>query len=234
MICGFLKTSLIDYPGKIVSTVFFQGCNFRCPFCHNPDLVIPDRFSSEHITQEIILSHLIENKMYLDGICITGGEPTLSHELLDFMRNVKKEKFFIKLDTNGTNPDMLRNIISEGLVDYIAMDVKGPFAKYETIVGMKVDIAHIKESIEIIKKSGVMHEFRTTVIPVLHTHSDVIETVKQLCGCSNFSIQQFRGKNTLDKSYEKESSYSKTELEEIRKEIIAKGYASGCLLKGAD
>lgn len=234
MIKAFQKTSLIDYPGKIVSTVFFQGCNFRCPFCHNPDLVIPDRFTDENIEIDEILRHLDENKMYLDGICITGGEPTLSHKLIDLMRQVKKMNFLIKLDTNGTNPEVLRRILSEGLVDYIAMDIKGPFAKYEAIIGMKVEIAHIKESIGLIKESNVMHEFRTTVIPVLHTRSDVIETVRQLDGCTKFSIQQFRPGKTLEKSYEKESSYSKAELEEMKKEILSKGYAKECLLKGAE
>lgn len=234
MIKAFQKTSLIDYPGKIVSTVFFQGCNFRCPFCHNPDLVIPDRFTDENVEIEEILSHLIDNKMYLDGICITGGEPTLSHKLLELMRLVKKENFMIKLDTNGTNPEVLRKIISENLADYIAMDVKGPFLKYENCVGMKTDISHIKESISMIKESGIAHEFRTTVVPALHTHADIIETVKQLDGCTKFSLQQFRPGKTLEPSFGKERSYSKTELEDMRREIIAKGYAKECVLKGAE
>lgn len=234
LIKAFQKTSLIDYPGKIVSTVFFQGCNFRCPFCHNPDLVLPDRFTDERISPDAIISHLVENRMYLDGICITGGEPTLSHELIEFLRKVKKENFLIKLDTNGTNPEILKKIISERLVDYIAMDIKGPFDKYGLIVGMDVEIPHLKESIDMIKESKITYEFRTTVIPALHSHLDVIETVRQLNGCDRFTIQQFRPEKTLDESFSKEQSFSRTELEEIRKEILAKGYAKECLLKGAN
>lgn len=234
MIKGFQKTSLIDYPGKIVSTVFFQGCNFRCPFCHNPDLVLPEKFNEDKIEIKTILEHLENNKMFLDGICITGGEPTLSHELLDLMKSVKKLNFLIKLDTNGTNPNLLKQIISEKLVDYIAMDIKGPFEKYDLIVKMKVNIEDIKKSVEIIKNSGIDYEFRTTILPSLHSKKEIIEMLKKIGKFKLFSMQQFRANNTLDINYMNEGSFSKIELEEIKKEILEKNLVDNCIIKGAN
>lgn len=163
IIGGFQKFSLIDYPGKICAIVFTQGCNFRCPYCHNPELVKPELFF-ESIPEEDVLSFLAKRENRLDGITITGGEPTLQSNLLKFMSRLKNMNFLVKLDTNGTNPMIIKKAIEQKLVDYIAMDIKAPLWKYREVVCADVDLAAIEESISIIKKSGVDYQFRTTVV----------------------------------------------------------------------
>lgn len=171
---GLLKFSLIDYPGKISAVVFTQGCNYRCPFCHNPELVLPDLFSVPLPTEEV-LSFLEKRRGQLQGVVITGGEPTLHEDLADFMRIVKEKGFLLKLDTNGSRPDVLRAVIEQKLVDYIAMDIKSSLLSYEHAVGVKVDIDAITASVKIIKASGVQHEFRTTALKDIVSDTDMIQ-----------------------------------------------------------
>lgn len=216
IIKGLQKLTLIDYPGKVACTLFTFGCNFRCPYCHNPELVIDN--GAPPIPENEILRFLIERKSFLQGVCITGGEPTLHTDLPDFLEKIKKIGYSIKLDTNGTNPNMLELLIDRGLVDYIAMDVKAPLEKYEKVVKVKVDVNKIIRSIEIVK-AFPEHEFRTTVIPELLNKEDILTIAGQLKGARRFFIQQFKPSKTLDKTFIEKQAYLTEDLKKIRDEI---------------
>ena len=161
-ILGFVKTSMVDYPGNIVSTIFLGGCNFRCPFCHNPDLA--DNKGIE-LDKEKIFSFLKKRNGLIDGVCVSGGEPTIYSDLPSFLKDIKALGLKVKLDTNGSHPEMLKSVIEDGLVDYVAMDVKSSFKHYDNASGVHVDMEKIKDSIDIIKSSNVEYEFRTTMVP---------------------------------------------------------------------
>ncbi|MEM2088362.1 MAG: anaerobic ribonucleoside-triphosphate reductase activating protein [Thermoproteota archaeon] len=216
IIKGIQKLSLIDYPGKVACTLFTFGCNFRCPYCHNPELVIDD--GSPSIPEEDVLRFLDERKCFLDGVCITGGEPTLHNDLPSFVKRVKSLGYSVKLDTNGTNPEMIRRLVGEKLVDYIAMDVKAPLEKYESVVKVKVDTDKIAESVEIVKAFSE-HEFRTTVVPELLMREDITAIAIWLKGARRFFIQQFKPTKTLDKTFLEKQAYLADELEKISSEI---------------
>lgn len=216
MIKGIQKLSLIDYPGKVACTLFTFGCNFRCPYCHNPELVIDD--GTPMIPEEDVLAFLDKRKSFLNGVCITGGEPTLHEDLLDFIKRIKGLGYHVKLDTNGTNPKMLRRLIGENLVDYIAMDVKAPLEKYESVVRVKVDTDRIAESVEVVKAFSD-YEFRITVLPDLITRRDIVTIAEWLKGAKRFFIQQFKPSKTLNKTFLEKRAYSTDELEEICREI---------------
>jgi len=216
IIKGLQKLTLIDYPGRVACTLFTFGCNFRCPYCHNPELVIDD--GSPPIPEDEILHFLNERKSFLDGVCITGGEPTLHKDLPEFIGKIKKIGYSVKLDTNGTNPDMLKLLIDEGLVDYVVMDVKAPLEKYEYVVRAKVDIDKIIKSIEIIR-AFPEHEFRTTVLPELLSREDILNIARQLKGARRFFIQQFKPSKTLDKAFLGKQAYLVEDLKKIRDEI---------------
>ncbi len=218
IIGGFQKVSLIDYPGKICAIVFTQGCNFRCPFCYNLNLVLPELFK-EPILEKDILSFLDKRKGKLDAVEITGGEPTIQEGLLDFMKKIKEKGFLIKLDTNGTNPDVLKTAIKGKLVDYLAMDIKAPWDKYFQVAGVDVEIKKIQESIKIIKESGIDYEFRTTVIPGMHTKEDIIKIAQEIKPAKKYCLQNFQQKKTINPKFESLQPYSKEFLEEIVKEI---------------
>ena len=158
---GLQKFSFIDYPGKTAAIVFTQGCNFKCSYCHNPQLVYPSLFQVS-IPEEEIFAFLESRKNQLDGVVITGGEPTLQSDLIEFITKVKDMGFLIKLDTNGSNPQVLEQIIKQKLVNFIAMDIKAPFDKYNSVCCVPVNIDNIKLSINLIKKSGIKFLFRTT------------------------------------------------------------------------
>ncbi|MGQ9597307.1 MAG: anaerobic ribonucleoside-triphosphate reductase activating protein [Thermoproteota archaeon] len=215
---GIQKLTLIDYPGKVACTLFLFGCNFRCPYCHNPELVVDD--GTPPISEEEIFKFLEKRKKFLDGVCITGGEPTLHDDLPEFIRRIRDLGYSIKLDTNGTSPKMLRQLIVEGLVDYIAMDVKAPLEKYENVVKVKANVDNIVESVEIIK-AFPEHEFRTTVLPELLSKEDILTIARWLKGAKRFSIQQFKPTKTLDKSFLEGQTYLAKELEEICGEVSA-------------
>ncbi|MBN2519330.1 MAG: anaerobic ribonucleoside-triphosphate reductase activating protein, partial [Bacteroidales bacterium] len=191
---GFIKNSLIDYPGKISSIVFTSGCNFRCKYCHNPELVIPEKIKEcRLIPEEFVFSFLKENKNMLDAVTITGGEPTLHKGLIDFLIQIKSIGLLVKLDTNGTNPELLENIINLKLVDYFAMDIKAPLElqKYRFIVGDLVSddtIEKVKKSIDVIIQSGILHEFRTTVVKQATSKEDILHIYNAIKGCSIFCL----------------------------------------------
>ena len=196
---GFLETSFLDWPGKIVSVVFFPKCNFRCPYCHNHSLVLsPEKY--ETISVEYILDRLSEFKDWVDGICITGGEPTLHASLLDIICKFKSDDFLIKLDTNGTNPDVLKDLIEKRLVDYVSMDVKGPLdeIRYSRCAGVKVNLHDIKESIRTLKEGRIPYEFRITVVPTLLKEDDIIDLARQLSRADKFTLSNFNPSDPLD------------------------------------
>lgn len=218
---GLQKTSLIDYEPYIASVIFLTGCNFRCPYCQNRDLVL-DSPKLPIIPEEKILKFLKEKKEWLDGVCISGGEPTIQKDLPEFIEKIKKIGLKVKLDTNGSNPRMLKELVKKRLVDYIAMDIKAPIEKYSDVVKVKVDIDDIKKSIDIIKNSNVDYDFRITAVPTLTNNDDIKRIGEWLKNSKRFFIQQFRPKICLDKSFEKIKPYTKEELERLIK--IAKPY----------
>lgn len=200
MIKGLQHTTLVDYPGKIACTIFMSGCNFRCGYCYNSDLVFNSKNIPE-IKESEILDFLAERRDFLEGVCITGGEPTLYKNLIPLSRLIKKMGYTIKLDTNGSNPEIISSLIAEKLVDYIAMDVKSSLDSYDRVAGVKVNRERIRMSIGIIKDSGVEHEFRTTIVPDVITEKEIVEIVR-LIQPSPFFIQQFRPAETaINKKY---------------------------------
>ncbi|MFP4402790.1 MAG: anaerobic ribonucleoside-triphosphate reductase activating protein [Nanoarchaeota archaeon] len=227
---GIQKTSLIDYPPYTSCVIFIGGCNFRCGYCHNFNLVLKYK-EIKTIDEKEIIDYLISKKKWIDAVVITGGEPTLYPELIDFFREIKKLNLKIKLDTNGSNPKLLWDMLDEKLIDYIAMDIKGPMNSYEKITITTVDIEKIKKSISLIKNSNIDYEFRTTVIPKLLTKEDLITISKELKGAKRYVMQQFCNKGSvLDLSFMNEKIYTKKELEEIEElirpnfdEIIIRG-----------
>ena len=187
---GLQKCSLIDYPGKLSCVVFMQGCNFRCPYCHNRELVLPEYFK-EVIPEEDVLALLTKRREYLDGVVITGGEPTEQEDLLEFMRKVKKMGYLLKLDTNGSRPHIIRTVIQQGLADYIAMDIKTSLRKYHKAIGVNFPVGLIRESIGLIKDSGIQHEFRTTVVSPFCGFDDIKEISEWIKG-ENYHLQPFQ------------------------------------------
>lgn len=224
-IAGLQKTTLIDYPEKIACTVFTHGCNFRCPFCHNPELVTEAFNSKECISEESFFKFLNSRKKMLDGVVITGGEPCLQKNLASFMRKVKKNGFDLKLDTNGSFPEVLEALLAEGLLDYVAMDVKTNLEAYKGITGGFDNIDSIARSVEILKGSKIDYEFRTTVVKGLHKKKDIERISNFLEGCENFSLQNFKCAKTIVSDFTKENEFSIEELEEF-KSILGKNISN--------
>lgn len=198
---GLQKTSFVDWDGKIVSVIFTAPCNFRCGFCFNPDLVFNNP-KIKKISQDKIFKFLKSRKKFLDGVCITGGEPTLHQDLPEFIKKIKNLKFKIKLDTNGSNPKMLSKLIQGKLVNYIAMDIKAPLDKYFKITKYK-NILNIKKSINLIINSGINHEFRSTLVPGIHTEQDIFKMAKLIKNGQKYFLQNFKNKKTLDLELQK-------------------------------
>lgn len=195
---GLQKNSLLDYPSKIAAVVFTIGCNFRCGFCHNPSLMNAEGCTI--INEQEILSFLQSRRRVLDAVVITGGEPTLHADLLDFIRKVAEMGFLVKLDTNGTNPDVLKRCLDEHLIDYVAMDIKHRLDAdwYEKTVETRLIIEHIKKSIQHILASSILHEFRTTVVDGLHTADDVRAIAESIKGAKKYALQKFIPRDSLN------------------------------------
>jgi pyruvate formate lyase activating enzyme len=230
---GFIKTSLIEYPGKIVSVAFVGGCNFRCPFCQNPDLVHNSQ-NLPSISEKEVVDHLLSKRKWLDGLAITGGEPMLKKDLPSFVSKIKKGSFLVEIETNGTNPGMLRNLVDKSLVDYLALDIKAPleWEKYRKAAGIVDEplFVAVKESLKILLSSNVDYELRTTVVPGLVDQEDVISIARGLEGARKYVLQQFAPQVTLDKQYEKIEPYSKDQLEEMKEKIA--DYVESCEIRG--
>ena len=217
---GLQKISLIDYPGRISAIVFTQGCNFRCPYCHNPELVDPAQYGPI-LSEEEVISFLEKRRGKLDAVTVTGGEPTLQPDLDRFLQEIKGMGYLTKIDTNGSNPDVLERLIRGRLVDYLAMDVKGPLQKYERIANVKVETAKIRRSIELITASGIEHEFRTTVVRSQLDNEDLIATA-ELLKKGLYVLQSFVPAKSLDHKFLTEISYSPEEFADIQKKLESK------------
>lgn len=216
---GYQKLTLIDYPGKIAATAFTLGCSFRCPFCHNPELVNL-RLTHDERSEKEFFKFLAKRKGKLEGVCITGGEPTIQPDIVDFIKKIKKRGFAVKLDTNGTRPDVLKKLIDEKLIDFIAMDIKSQLKNYDKLSGTKVDKDRIKLSVEMIMNSRIPYEFRTTVVPGLHTEKDFDAIAKWIKGARAYYLQEYREEQKiLDKSLKKKTKGKKIDLEKIQKKI---------------
>ena len=182
--------TLLDFPGKVACTVFTGGCNLRCPFCHNYELVTSP--CSNHNMYDEVMEYLSKRKGILDGVCVTGGEPLLQPDIEEFLKDLKKMGYLIKLDTNGSLPKKLRRVIEESLVDYVAMDIKSSPSGYEKATASSMDFGFFKESVEILENSGVPHEFRTTAVKGIHTAVDFEQIGKLLEGTEKYFIQNFK------------------------------------------
>ena len=189
---GFRKTTLLDYPGHVAAIAFVGGCNLRCPYCHNSGLVLnkdcPDIFSEEDV-----LSFLRKRAGLIDGLCISGGEPTLYEELPAFIRKVKQDGFLVKLDTNGTNPKMLRLLLSEKLTDYVAMDIKASPEHYPQVTGFTgVSYDTIRETVSLLLSSDTTYEFRTTIVRELHDVDMIRDIAREIKGCKRYFLQNYK------------------------------------------
>jgi pyruvate formate lyase activating enzyme len=241
IIGGVEKLTLIDFPGKLAAIIFTQGCNFRCQFCYNPLLVMPIgdvklKYQKDHseIPMSDLFGFLEGRKGKLDGVVVTGGEPTLHADLPAFLSRIRALGYAIKLDSNGTNPEMLEKVIAEGLVDYIAMDIKAPLEKYAQVVDCAVNTDNIVKSIAIIKNSGLPYEFRTTLVPGLHTVEDIDgmgELISVGGPAAKYYLQFFKSDTPLvNREMELKDRFTTVEMEEMAEK--GKKYAEVCEVRG--
>lgn len=235
IIGGLEKMTLIDYPGQLAAIVFTKGCNFRCHFCYNPLLVWPDRETDEKkyektyptITEDEFFLFLESRKGRLDGIVITGGEPTLHRDLPEFIKKIRAFGYKIKLDTNGTNPEALSDLLKENLLDYIAMDLKAPYDKYENVTGVKINCQNLEKSVKMVIESDLPHEFRTTVVPGLLELSDFDKMGQAISGADAWYLQKFKSDTELvDRDLERHAPFSDKEMEEMAS--VGKKYVKIC------
>ena len=225
---GIQKTSLLDYPDVISAIIWTIGCNFRCPFCYNKEIVLGN---VKPISEKEVFSFLDKRKGMLEGLVITGGEPLIQKDIINFCEEVKKLNYLIKIDTNGTNPEKLKELIERNLVDYIAMDIKASKKKYDKLTNTKVNIKKIEESIKILQNSIIDYEFRTTFIPEYLTKNDIMEIAKWLKGSKKFYLQQFKPNTPLiSQKFEDIIPYTKKELIDILEDI--KSYFDICQVRG--
>lgn len=222
-LAGYQPLTLLDYPGKLAATAFTLGCVLRCPFCHNPELIEP---SADYLKQmggdktQEFFAFLAKRKDKIDGVCITGGEPTLHDDLLDFIRKIKSMGFLVKLDTNGAFPDIVEKIVKTGLVDFWAMDIKHAPDKYFLASGnATIPIENFQKSAALIMKSGANYEFRTTVVPSIHTEEDFDEIGRWIKGARQYALQEFRDIKILNPSLAKEARSKTLSLERIQKRL---------------
>ncbi len=212
---GWQKVSLIDYPEKVCTILFTQGCNFKCAYCHNPELVDPDLFQ-QSIPEHDIFSFLKRRKGKLDAVTITGGEPTIQADLAEFIQRIKEIGYLVKIDTNGSRPDMLQKLFDQNLLDYIAMDVKAPLEEYAKIAKSNVEPDQIKQSIETIMASGVPYEFRTTLVNGLLKEAELKRIVGFIKDARLYVLQRFVPSKSLKKTFSRQSTYSDEELATLR------------------
>lgn len=229
---GFNPHTFIDWEGKLASVIYLPGCNFRCPFCHAKELVTEIETLS-NIPLEKVERFLNQKKGWIDSIVVGGGEPTLHNDLPQLLAELKNYGLFVKLDTNGTRPNVLGSLVAAKLVDYIAMDVKAPLIKekYEQVVKAEVDIAAIEGSIQVLLSCGINYEFRTTVVPTLLEGTDILQIARELTGANRYVLQQFGSKNTLEEAMSCIKPYSFEELERMAQS--AKEFVKNCFVRGA-
>jgi pyruvate formate lyase activating enzyme len=248
IIGGMQKFSLLDYPGHVSAIIFTQGCNFRCGFCYNPMLVWPREVSEvknksalkkenkagnekgQYLKEDDLFRFLKARKGKIDGVVISGGEPTIHKDLPEFIKKIKKAGFKVKLDTNGSNPLMLKNLIKEDLIDYIAMDIKSSKDKYEKAIGKKIDFNKIKKSVKIIMDSGLPYEFRTTLVRGVAGKDEIKKAGRIIKGAEKWFLQSFNPDlDLLDKEYKKIKKYNWKEMEEMRE--IGEKFVKRCKVR---
>lgn len=224
---GLQKTTLLDFPEKLACTVFTGGCNFRCPFCHNASLVL-NTDSVESISEEEFFKYISKRSGMLDGVCITGGEPMLCSDLEAFIKKIRSYGLLIKLDTNGSFPEKLNHLLDEGLIDYVAMDIKNSVSKYAMTAGVKEFPQNIEKSIDIIMQKAPDYEFRTTVVRELHSPQDIVEIAERIKGAKKYFLQSYVDSgDTIVSGF---SAYSASEMLEILD--IAKKILPSTVLRG--
>lgn len=223
LVSGIQRFTMLDFPGRTACIVFTPGCNIRCGFCHNPEFVLPEllvKIKDSFIKPEAVLSFLDQRQGLLDGVVISGGEPTMMPDLPEFISAIKERGFAVKLDTNGTKPEMITALLEKRLVDYIAMDVKASIESHSQLVGPRVQTDKIVDSIRLIKKSSIPYEFRTTMIREFHTPA-ILEGIADLvAGATQYFIQTFRPQHTLDPAFGSFHPFTKSEAEAIADEYF--------------
>jgi pyruvate formate lyase activating enzyme len=227
IISGLVKSSIIDYPKKIAAIVFTHGCNFRCGYCHNPELVISK--PKKQISEDQVIEFLESRKSILDGLVVTGGEPLIYNDIEDFLKKVKALGYQIKLDTNGINPILLENLIDKKLVDYVAMDIKTSLDKYSEVVGVDLDTENIAKSINLIMLKAPDYEFRSTLLPRHHDEDTLKQMAVLIKGAKKFYIQNFRNSITLRNDYSLESPFTRNQLKNIEELFI--NYVESCSIR---
>ncbi len=227
LIGGIQGISLIDYPGKVSAALFTIGCNMRCGYCHNPELVLPERFA-QAIDLDEIFDFLHSRRGKLDGVVISGGEPTVQPDLEEFIAKIKSLGFLVKLDTQGTAPATIDSLIKKELIDFIAMDIKGPLHKYAQIAARPVDISAIQQSINIILSSGIDHEFRTTIVREQLSPQDIDDIGQLIHGGKRFALQKFKAGYTINPQFSRRHTYTDEEFEEFKK--VLEKYVDECVV----
>lgn len=217
---GFIETSFLDWPGKVCSVIFLPFCNFRCPFCHNHVLVTNSE-SLETIPIEAILDRLAPMKEWIDGVCISGGEPTLHRQLPEMIKDIRSEGFKVKLDTNGTQPETLRYLVTQGLIDETAMDIKAPLddISYSACAGVPVPTELVRQSVDFLLEDRIPYTFRTTVVPSLLSEEEIYEIARQLRGATGLTLQNFNPADPMDSTLRGTKPYPEEKLAEIQKKV---------------
>ena len=228
IIGGLQKTSLLDYPDCIGAIIWTQGCNFRCPFCYNKSLILE---KTKGISEDELFSFLEKRQGMIEGVVVSGGEPLIQSDIVEFITKIKQLGYLVKIDTNGSCPEKLKELLEKKLVDYVAMDVKAPKEKYPQLTGVKPDIAAIEQSITLIKDKAPMYEFRTTVVPELLKKEDIVEIAKWIQGAKRYYLQQFKHDvPLLSAKLERLQPYTKEMLLEIAQ--AAQQYVECCKVRG--
>lgn len=212
------RFTLLDFPGRVACIAFTPGCNMRCAFCHNPEFVLPEelkRLAPSFVSEATFFNFLDQRRGLLDGVVVSGGEPTVWQDLPDFFREIKKRGFLTKLDTNGNNPMMLQELLNEELLDYVAMDVKTSLANYSSLVGRGVKTTNIAESLKLLKASAIEHELRTTLIKEIHTEPILLDLEKLVTGAREYYLQMFRPGHTLSPVFAGYHAFSRTEMDQL-------------------
>ena len=218
-IAGLQKSSLVDYPSKIAAVVFTLGCNFRCPYCHNPNILTAVS-TKKLFDKAAVFDFLKTRKGKLDAVVVSGGEPTLQKDLGDFFKKLKELGFLTKLDTNGSSPKILEYLVKEELLDYVAMDIKAPIEKYKEIARVNIDTNNILKSIGILKNSKIGYEFRTTTVKSQLSFEDFENIGKMLCCTENYYLQKFKPDITLNPDFAKEKTYTDEEFLKIKTMLL--------------
>ncbi len=221
MLIGGIQTlTLLDFPEKVACIIFTAGCNFRCGFCHNPQFVDPEEIKNlqgNFIPEDKFFSFLKSRGKFLDGVVISGGEPTIQPDLIDFVEKIKKCGLLVKLDTNGTNPDIVEKMLKKNLLDYVAMDIKNSPENYNEICDTQVNIEKITKTKNLLLNSKIPYEFRTTVLREFHNKDEITKIADFIKGAQKYTIQNFRPEKTLNKKFEHLLGFEKKELEEFKK-----------------